>query len=331
MISASLSSLLQPFFTDRLLRQRYASPHTIAGYRDSFRLLLRFAAVTLGKAPSDLLIEDLQPPFIGKFLDHLETDRGCSARTRNTRLAAIHSFFRYVALSEPAQSLLCQRILAMPSKRFEQRLIEFLTRPEIEALLAAPDPATWIGCRDRTLLVVAIQTGLRVSELIALRWEDIILETGAHLCCHGKGRKQRSTPLRPDARAMLHAWRRRQNAKPEEPVFPSIRGNTLSSDAVQYLVAKHATTARHHCPSMKRKKITPHVLRHTAAMELLQNGVDRSVIALWLGHESMETTEMYLHADLRLKEQALARTTPLGTKPGRYRPDDQLLAFLECL
>ena len=331
MISSSFPALLQSFFTDRLLRQRHASPHTIAGYRDSFRLLLHFAVENLGKAPSDLLIEDLGAPFIGTFLEHLEADRGCSARTRNTRLAAIHSFFRYVALSEPAYALLCQRVLAMPSKRFEKRLIEFLTRPEIKALLAAPDPSTWIGRRDRTLLVVAIQTGLRVSELTALRWQDIILETGAHLCCHGKGRKQRSTPLRRDARTMLSAWGQCQQAKPEERVFPSIRGGALSSDAVQYLVTKHTTTARQNCPSLKRKKITPHVLRHTAAMELLQRGVDRSVIALWLGHESMETTQMYLHADLRLKEKALARTTPLGTKPGRYRPDDQLLAFLESL
>jgi len=292
MISASFPALLQSFFTDRLLRHRNASPHTIAGYRDSFRLLLHFAVKKLGKAPSDLLIEDLQAPFIGQFLDHLEMHRGNSARTRNTRLAAIHSFFRYVALTEPAHALHCQRVLAMPSKRFERKPIEFLSRLEIEALLAAPDPATWIGCRDRTLLVVAIQTGLRVSELTALRWQDVILGTGAHLSCQGKGRKQRSTPLRHDARTMLHAWRQRQHAKPEERVFPTIHGGALSSDAVEYLVAKHTATARQHCPPLKRKKITPHGLRHTAAMELLQNGVDRSVIALWLGHESMETTQM---------------------------------------
>jgi len=331
MIFASLPALVQSFFTDRLLRQRHASPHTIAGYRDSFRLLLNFAAQRLGKAPSDLLIDDLDAPFIGEFLQHLETDRGNSARTRNTRLAAIHSFFRYVALTEPAHALHCQRVLAMPSKRFERKLIEFLNRTEIEALLAAPDPSTWIGRRDRTLLLVAIQTGLRVSELIGLRRQDVILGSGAHLRCEGKGRKHRSTPLRRDAQTMLRAWLQRQPAQPEDRVFPSIRGGPLSRDAVEWLVAKHTATAQQHCPSMKRKKITPHVLRHTAAMELLQNGVDRSVIALWLGHESMETTQMYLHADLRLKEKALARTTPLGTKPGRFRPDDQLLAFLESL
>ena len=331
MIFANLPALVQSFFTDRLLRQRNASPNTIAGYRDSFRLLLHFAAQRLGKAPSDLLIEDLNAPFIGEFLQHLETNRGNSARTRNTRLAAIHSFFRYVALTEPAHALICQRVLAIPSKRFERKLIEFLTRPEIEALFAAPDPSNWTGHRDRTLLVVAIQTGLRVSELIALRWQDIVLGTGAHLRCEGKGRKHRSTPLRRDAQSMLRAWLQRQPAQPEDRVFPSIRGGALSRDAVEWLVAKHTATAQQHCPSLKRKKITPHVLRHTAAMQLLHHGVDRSVIALWLGHESMETTQIYLHADMQLKEQALARTTPLGTKPGRYRPDDQLIAFLESL
>ena len=331
MTFANLPALVQSFFTDRLLRQRHASPHTIAGYRDSFRLLLNFAAQRLGKAPSDLLIDDLDAPFIGEFLQHLETDRGNSARTRNTRLAAIHSFFRYVALTEPAHALHCQRVLAMPSKRFERKLIEFLNRAEIEALLGAPDPSTWIGRRDRTLLLVAIQTGLRVSELIGLRRQDVILGSGAHLRCEGKGRKHRSTPLRRDAQTMLRAWLQRQPAQPEDRVFPSIRGGPLSRDAVEWLVAKHTATAQQHCPSLKRKKITPHVLRHTAAMELLQNGVDRSVIALWLGHESMETTQMYLHANLRLKEKALARTTPLETKPGRFRPDDQLLVFLESL
>ena len=331
MISATLPALLQSFFTDRLQRQRDASPHTIAGYRDSFRLLLRFAAQRLGKAPSDLSVEDLDAPFIGEFLQHLQIERGNSARTRNVRLAAIHSFFRYVALSEPAHALLCQRVLAIPSKRYERRPIEFLTREQIEALLGAPDPSTWIGRRDRTLLLVAIQTGLRVSELIGLRCRDISLGTGAHLRCTGKGRKQRCTPLRRDAARMLRAWLQQQRAQPQDPVFPSSRGGALSRDAVQWLVAKHTATARQQCPSLKRKKVTPHVLRHTAAMELLRHGVDRSVIALWLGHESMETTQMYLHADMRLKEQALARTTPLGTKPRRYRPNDQLLDFLESL
>jgi site-specific recombinase XerD len=322
---------VQAFFTDRLLRQRRASPHTIAGYRDAFRLLLRFALEQLGKTPTELEVEDLDAPFIGEFLDHLEARRGNSARTRNARLAAIRSFFRYVALNEPAHALLCQRILAMPSKRHERRTIEFLDRQEIDALLAAPDTSTWTGRRDRTLLLVAIQTGLRVSELIGLRNQDVVLGTGAHVRCEGKGRKHRCTPLRKDTVVMVEGWQRKQRGLPEDPLFPSLRGGPLSRDAVERLVAKHVAVGQPRCPSLERKKITPHLLRHTAAMELLQHGVDRSVIALWLGHESVETTQMYLHADLRLKEQALSRTTPVGVKPGRYRPDDGLLAFLEAL
>ncbi len=331
MISASFPALIQSFFTDRLLDHKRASAHTIAGYRDSFRLLLQFAAERLGKPPTILLLEDFDPSFVGDFLEYLERDRGNSARTRNTRLAAIHSFFRYVAFNEPAYALLCQRILAIPNKRDERRPIEFLSREEIDALLAAPDPATWTGRRDRTLLLVAIQTGLRVSELIGLRCKDVVLGIGAHVRCKGKGRKQRSTPLRKEAVSMVKAWLRERHGLPEDPVFPSIRGSSLSRDAVERLVAKHTATAQGQCLSLSGKKVTPHVLRHTAAMELLQHGVDRSVIALWLGHERMETTEVYLHADLRLKEQALSRTAPLGVKPGRYRPDDELLAFLESL
>jgi site-specific recombinase XerD len=331
MTAASLPALVQAFFTDRLLRQRRASPHTVGGYRDTFRLLLRFAAEQLGKSPSELEIEDLEAPFIGRFLDHLEAERGNTARTRNARLAAIRSFFRYVALNEPAHGLLCQRVLAMPSKRHERRTIEFLDRAEIDALVAAPDPSTWTGRRDRTLLLVAIQTGLRVSELIGLRNQDVVLGTGAHVRCEGKGRKQRCTPLRKDAVLLVDAWQREQRGLPDDPLFPSLRGGPLSRDAVERLVAEHTASAQQRCPTLKRKKVTPHVLRHTAAMELLQHGVDRSVIALWLGHESVETTQVYLHADLRLKEQALSRTSPLGIKPGRYRPGDALLAFLEAL
>ncbi len=331
MISASLPTLLQAFFTERLLQQRQASGHTIAGYRDTFRLLLRFAQRQLGKAPSKLALEDLDAPFIGKFLMHLETERGNSARTRNTRQAAIHSFFRYVALAEPAHALLCQRVLAMPSKRYERRLVEFLLRQEVDALLAAPKLSTWVGRRDRTMLTVAIQTGLRVSEFIGLKHRDVVLGTGPHIRCQGKGRKHRSTPLRTETATMVDAWLRENSMSDEDPVFPSMRGGHLSRDAVERLLAKYAAIAEEKCPSLGRTKITPHMLRHTAAMELLQHGVDRSVIALWLGHESIETTEIYLHADLRLKDKALLRTTPFGVKPGRYRPADELLAFLEHL
>jgi site-specific recombinase XerD len=328
---ADLSSLLQSFFTDRLFRQRRASPHTIAGYRDSFRLLLRFAKERLGKAPSALALEDLNVPFVGEFLDDLESRRRNSARTRNIRLAAIHSFFQYVALQEPAHALLCQRILAMPTKRHERRPIEFLNREEAGALLAAADPSTWVGRRDRTLLLVAVQTGLRVSELVGLSCQDIVLGTGAHVHCQGKGRKHRCTPLRQETATMLKGWLRERRGGPDDPVFPSIRGGKLSRDAVERIVTKYTAIARKTCASLKRKKVSPHVLRHAAAMDLLENGVDRSVIALWLGHESVETTQMYLHADMRLKEQALSRTLPHGVRPGRFKPADNLLAFLENL
>jgi len=324
-------ALLQAFFTERLLKQRQASPHTVRAYRNTFRLLLRFAQRRLHRSPSRLLLADLDSAFLGEFLDHLEQDRGNCARTRNARLAAIHAFFRYVALTEPSRALHCQQILAIPSKRFERGLVEFLDDDEVAALLAAPDPATWIGRRDRTLLLVAVQTGLRVSELIALRRQDVALGTGAHVRCIGKGRKFRCTPLRRDAVKVLEAWLREQPSAPDTPVFPSLRGGRLSDDAVERLVAKHAATAQRQCLSLARKHVTPHVLRHSSAMDLLWRGVDRSTIALWLGHESIETTQIYLHADLRLKEKALARTTPTGLVPGRFRPRDTLLAFLENL
>ena len=331
MISASFSALLQSFFTDYLLRQRQASPHTIAGYRDCFRLLLQFAKKRLSKMPSQIRIEDLDTPFISLFLDHLESTRKNGARTRNARLGAIHSFFRYVALEEPAHALHCQRILAMPNKRHVRRRIEFLNREEIDALLTVPNRSIWIGRRDRTLILVAVQTGLRVSELSGLNCQDVALGTGAHVRCLGKGRKQRCTPLRPEAAKMLGAWLRERHGQPEDPVFPSIRGGRLSRDAIESRLAKYTLLAARSCPSLKRKKVTPHVCRHSIAMDLLHHGVDCSVIALWLGHESPETTKVYLHADMQLKEKALSRTQPLGVKPTRYRPDDKLLAFLEGL
>jgi integrase/recombinase XerD len=331
MISVSFPSLLQSFFTDRLLRQRQASPHTIAGYRDCFRLLLQFAKKRLSKMPSQIRIEDLDAPFIGLFLDHLESTRKNSARTRNVRLGAIHSFFRYVALEEPAHALHCQRILAVPNKRYARRPIEFLSREEIDALLAVPNRSTWVGRRDRTLLLVAVQTGLRVSELIGLSCQDVVLGTGAHVRCLGKGRKQRCTPLRQETAKMVHAWLRERHGQPEDPVFPSIRGGRLSRDAIERLLTKYTHLAARSCPSLRRKRVSPHVCRHATAMDLLHHGVDRSVIALWLGHESVETTQMYLHADMRLKEKALSRTKSPGVRPTRYRPNDKLLGFLENL
>lgn len=327
----SFPALLQAFFTDRLLQQRRASTETIAAYRDSFRLLLRFASQRLRCPPSNLSLDDLDAALIGEFLDHLESERSNGARTRNARLAAIHSFFRYVSFQEPSCAELCCRVLAIPSKRYDRKPIEYLRREEIDALLAAPDTTNWIGRRDRALLLVAIQTGLRVSELISLQRRDVVLETGAHVRCQGKGRKQRCTPLRREVATVMKAWLGECPCEPETPVFPSSRGGPLSRDTVERLVSRHARTAERRCPSLKHKNVTPHVLRHTAAMELLQHGIDRSVIALWLGHEFVETTQMYLHADLHLKEQALSRIAPLKVKSRRYRPDDRLLAFLEGL
>jgi site-specific recombinase XerD len=252
-------------------------------------------------------------------------------RSRNTRLAAIHSLFRFAALRHPEHAALIARVLAIPPKRHDRAVVSFLTDEEIDALLAAPDTTRWIGRRDRTLLVVAVQTGLRVSELTGLCCGDAHLGPGAHVRCVGKGRKQRCTPLTSPSVAVLQDWLRERRGRPDDPLFPTSRGRPLSRDAVALLVTKYALTARQRCPSIGTKTVTPHVLRHSTAMRLLHAGVDTSVIALWLGHEKTDTVQIYLHADLSLKERALARTTPLDATPGRYRPPDALLAFLEAL
>ena len=329
--NADFPRLIQAFFTDRLMNQQQASSNTIATHRDSFRLLAGFAQKRLNKPPSALSVQELDAPFIGEFLDHLEKERGNTARSRNVRLSAIHSFFRYVALNEPALSALAQRVLAMPTKRFKRRQIEFLTDAEVAALLCAPDSNTWLGRRDRVLLLVAVQTGLRVSELIGLRHQDVVLGNGAHIRCTGKGRKERCTPLRKDTVVALQTWMREQGSTPADPLFPNARGGRLSRDAVEHLVAKHAAIAGQQCPSLAKKRTSPHVLRHTLAMELLQHGVGRTVIALWLGHEHVETVDVYLHADIEMKERALAKTDPKGSTPSRYRPEDDVLAFLRSL
>jgi integrase/recombinase XerD len=330
-LQVTFPELLQSYFIERLIGQRNASPNTVASHRDTFRLLLGFANRCLHKVPTELVLDDLDPAFIGRFLDHLERERNNCSRSRNVRLAAIHSFFAYLALQEPSLCASAQRVLAIPGKRFKSKPIDFLTRSEIEALLAAPDQTTWSGRRDRTLLLVAVQTGLRVSELISLCCKDVALETGAHVRCNGKGRKERCTPLRKEAISALRKWLRERQGKPEDALFPNVRGQSLSRDGVEYLLAKHVRTAHAHCPSLKSKRVSPHVLRHSLAMDMLQHGVDRSVIALWLGHESMNTTQVYLHANMELKEQALAKTKPLNTKYGRYRATDALLTFLQGL
>jgi site-specific recombinase XerD len=326
-----LAPLLEAFFTERLMRQRRASAHTISAYRDAFRLLLHFVQASMGKSPETLLLEDIDATVIGTFLDHLEAERYNSVRSRNARLAAIRSFFRYVATQEPAHAGMIQRVLAIPQKRFERHLVCFLTRPEIEALLAAPDTSIWLGRRDYALLLLAIQTGLRVSELTALHHDSIDLGHGAHVRCLGKGRKERCTPLNCQMVRVLRAWLREGDSAPSNALFPSLRGGSLSRDAVERLVTKYAAIAGRECPSLKVKRVTPHVLRHTTAIQLQQAGVDRTVIALWLGHEQIETTQMYLDADLKMKEEALARTAPPHVNVSRYRPPDELLAFLENL
>jgi integrase/recombinase XerD len=328
---STFPALLESFFLDRLMRQRQVSPHTITSYRDTFRLLIQYAARRLRKTPCDLTMRDLDAPLLGEFLDHLEKERDNSPRSRNVRLAAIHSFFRYVALHAPEHCALAQRVLAMPSKRYVRRPISFLTPAEIDALLAAPDLNTWRGRRDRALLMLAVQTGLRASEITSLRCENIVLHAAAHVECVGKGRKQRCTPLRKDTVAVLRAWLRERHSQPSDPAFPTTQGRVLGYDGLEYLMNKHLTVARRRCPSLMKKRITFHSLRHSLAMTLLRHGVGTSVIALWLGHEHIETTSVYLQADMQLKEKALAKTSSRGSKIPRYRPTDRVLAFLNGL
>jgi len=329
--TGKLPTLLQGFFTERLLSQLGASPHTVASYRDTFRLLLVFASERLGRAPSQLRVEDLDAALLQAFLDHLEHTRANTPKTRNTRLTALRAFFRFVAYAEPACSLQCQRVLAIPTKRHERRSVDFLTEEDTAALLAAPDLTTWIGRRDRTLLLMAVQTGLRNAEIRSLRRRDVDLGVGAHVRCSGKGRKLRCTPLRRDVATAIESWLAERGGGLDDPVFPSSRGGFLSADALQRLVARHVVAAGTTCSSLAGRSITPHTLRHTTAMTLLRHGVDQTVIALWLGHESIETTQVYLHADMRLKEQALAHAGPCDTAPARFRPNDRLLAFLQSL
>lgn len=326
-----LAPILQGFFTDRLARQKKASPNTVAAYRDTCKLLLAFTQQKTGKAPSRLSLADLDATLVGAFLHHLEEDRGNGSATRNARLAAIHSLFRYAAPRAPEHSAVISQVLAIPPRRRERAIVSYLTPEEADALIAAPDRTKWHGRRDHALLLLAVQTGLRVSELTGLAGQDVHLGSGPHVRCHGKGRKDRATPLTSQVVRVLRTWLAELSPAPDGPLFPAQPGGQLSRDAVERLVAKHAATAANACPSVKEKHLTPHTLRHTAAMTLLKAGVDTSVIALWLGHEDAETTQVYLHADMTIKEQALARIQPLDTSPGRYRPPDTLLAFLDNL
>jgi site-specific recombinase XerD len=328
---ASLAPLLERFFTQRLMQQRQASPHTICSYRDTFRQLLKFAERTLHKPPSRLNFEEVDAPLIVAFLDDLENHQGISVRSRNLRLTAIHSFFRYTAFEAPEHSAQIQRVLAIPSKRFTRTLVNFLSRPEVDALLAAPDQSTWAGRRDHAFMLVAVQTGLRLSEITGLKRDDLFFGTGAHLRVIGKGRKERCTPFAKATTTVLKNWLKEPQRGEQGILFSSARGERLSVHGVQYILDKHRQTASHNCPSLNGKRVTVHRLRHTMAMDLLQAGVDRAVIALWLGHESVETTQIYLEATLAMKEEALAKTSPYFGKSARFQPGDHLLAFLNGL
>ncbi len=325
---SSLAPTLQAFFIDRLAQQRDASPHTVTAYRDTFRMLLSFCRERTGKAPAKLNFDDLDAELVAAFLGHVESARRNSVRTRNARLAAIHSFFQYAALYHPEHAALIQRVLAIPHKRHERALVSFLERPELEAILAAPDQTSWIGRRDHALLLLAAQAGLRLSELTGLCRQDVHLGSGPYVRCHGKGRKERCTPLTRQTVRVLRAWLAEHRGGSSDLLFPSRHGGRLSPDALQRQLHNHTASAARQQPSLVGKAITPHVLRHTCAMNLLRNGVDTSVIALWLGHEAVQSTQIYLHADMSLKERALARAIPPRTKVGRYRPSDALLAFL---
>ncbi len=329
--NSNFAVFLTRFFTERLIGQRKVSPHTIASYRDCFRLMLQFAAKRLRKKPTDFHIEDIDAPLISDFLDVLEKERRITTRSRNLRLTAIRSFFKFISYELPDHSAQIQRVLAIPTKRCTHVQVSYLKKLEINALLAAPDRSTWSGRRDHAWILLTVQTGVRVSELTGLTRRDISLDTGANIHVLGKGRKERCTPITKETKAVLRAWIKELPPGGEQILFPNRHGGRLSNDGVQYLLKKHTVVACNNCPSLKNKRVSPHVLRHTSAMELLQAGIDTSVIALWLGHESVETTQIYLEADLAMKEKILAKISPHNEHPVRFKPDDALLTFLKSL
>ncbi len=324
---------VQAFFVTRLGRELDVSPHTIDSYRHAFRLLLAYAKAETGKDPADLDLSDLDAGLISGFLDHLESDRHNSVASRNTRLAAIHSFFRFASYRHPEHAQTIRQVLAIPQKKTQTVPRSFLTEAEMDAVISAPDRSTWTGRRDHALLVVALRTGLRLSELTGLRCQDIEQRSPAHIKCLGKGRKRRDTPIDKPTAAVLRSWLTERQGQADDPLFPSRRHGRLSPDAVQRLVVKHVTAATKTCPTLADKQISTHNLRHSVAMDLLLHGLDAAVVALWLGHEKLESVNAYIHADPTLKQRALDRLTPLNptAKPGRYKPPDDLLAFLERL
>ena len=327
----TLAFLVQQFFSEYLVNQRKSSDHTVASYRDCFSLLLHYAQHHYHRPAAQIELDDLNAPFIAGFLAHLEKERGVCVRTRNQRLAAIHSFFHHIALYVPERSDLIRRVLAIPAKRYQRKVVTFLERDEIDQLLQAPNRTTWIGRRDHALLMLMIQTGLRVSEVTRLCREDLSLALAPHLRCAGKGRKQRCTPLTKQMVKVLKSWLAKNELKDRDPVFPSVNGGMMSSDAVQYLLTKYVRTAAKDCPSLERKRVSPHVLRHTAAMQLLDAGIDHAMIALWLGHESIETTQIYLEASLSLKQRLLDSFAPVPVQRGRFVAEEGLLEFLRAI
>jgi site-specific recombinase XerD len=328
---ALIAPHVQAFFAQHLCQHKRVSPQTMASYRDTFRLLLTFVKETTGKEPSALQVADLDAPLVLQFLDHLEHQRGNAVRSRNTRLAAIRSFVRFLALRAPESLEIVMRVLAIPVKRADKKLIGYLTREEVEALLAAPDRSHRSGRRDHALLLTLYNSGARVSEVTTLHREHVCFGPHTFLQLKGKGRKERTVPLWPHTSRVLQAWFTELADTDERTAFPNARGRPLSRDGVDYLLQRAVHKAAVVCPSLGAKKITPHVMRHTTALHLLQSGVDIATIALWLGHESIETTHVYLEVDLVHKEQALQKLTAVEGEISRFTADDPLLAFLTSL
>ncbi|MEW7984641.1 MAG: tyrosine-type recombinase/integrase [Candidatus Thiodiazotropha endolucinida] len=329
--TTDLARLLQAFFCQYLTQQRRVSHQTVRGYRDTFRLLLHLAEQKLGKRATDLRLADIDAPLVLAFLENLETKRHNCIRSRNTRLAAIRSFMNYAAVQEPAALPGIQQVLAIPMKRFDRPVVGFLTQDEMQAILEAPDTHTWSGQRDRAILSTLYNSGARVSEIIAVRRIDIESEQCQAIHLHGKGRKERVVPLWTDTSKLLRAWVSRIDADPQQPLFPNRFGQMLSRSGVESRLRRAAIVAANKCPSLRNKSVSPHVIRHTTAMHLLQAGVDLTVIALWLGHESIVTTHQYLDADLQMKEQTLAILQPPGIDTSRYKPSTDVLSFLDGL
>jgi integrase/recombinase XerD len=331
MYNDSIAPYVQAFLADYLCQQRRLSPQTIISCRDTFRLFLTFLRDHTGIEPSAVRLADLDAPVVLRFLNYLEQDRGNSVRSRNIRLSAIRSFFRLVALRDPDSLGIVTRVLAIPMKREDQKLIGYLTRPEIQALLAAPEQSTWVGRRDHALLLTLYNSGARVSEITMLKRDQVCFGDRTFLQLCGKGRKERTIPLWAETVQVLRAWFHELGAHTPNIAFPSIRGKPLSRDGVDYLLKRAVQRAAVDCPSLTTKKISPHLVRHSTAMHLLQAGVDIATIALWLGHESIETTHVYLQADLAMKEEALGKLEPIEGEWQRFRADDPLLAFLASL